>query len=45
MPEKEGGLPKLDRSRDVTGRVNIIQSLFLPASSAKRTNSGFSKKF
>ena len=27
LPETREGLPKLGRSRDVTGKVNIIQSL------------------
>ena len=30
MPKKWGGLPKWDRSHDLTGRVNIIHSLFFP---------------
>ena len=40
MPEKWGGLYRL---RDVTGRINIIQSLFFPRSSARENKLRVSK--
>ena len=44
FPEKGRGLPKLDRSRDATGRINISQSFSLEVQ-ADRTVSGFPKTF
>ena len=34
MPENGGGAPKLNKLRDISGNVNIIQSLFFPGNSA-----------
>ena len=45
MPEKRGGSPKLDRSRDVTGRVDIIQSLFCPEFMLREQTRDFQKLF
>ena len=42
---KEGVLPNLDWSRDVTGKINIIQCLLFSKSTAERTDSGFPKTF
>ena len=43
--KKGGGLPKLDWSRDVTGRVNILQSVYFSRIRAEGTDSRFSKPF
>ena len=46
MPEKGGNLPKLDRSRNVTGRVSLIQSFFsLEVKAAREQIQGFQKLF
>ena len=45
FPEKGESLPKLDRSCDVSGRVNTVQSLFFLEVQAEETDSGFPKTF
>ena len=42
---KEGVLPNLEWSRDVTEKINIIQCLLFSKSTAERTDSGFPKTF
>ena len=43
--EKGAGLQNLNWSRDITGRVNIIRSLFFPGSSAQENRFWISKSF
>ena len=45
FPEKGRFLLKLGRSSDVTGRVNIISSLFSLKAQAEKTDSGVPKTF
>ena len=45
FPQKERVLRKLDRSCDVTGRVNIITLSFSLEVQAEKTDSGFVKTF
>ena len=45
MPKKGRGIPKLDRSRNVAGLVNIIQSVFFPGSSGSENRFKVFKNF